>query len=127
MKEIKLPVMQCDKGCGDCCGPVFCTPDEFNAAKRYALANEIEPKRQGLTCPFYQDGGCKVYKARPLICRMFGHSPRLVCSKGYNRNISPALEERLMDGYRPTRMLHELCYSSREIRELHQFEIRLSR
>ena len=113
-KSIKLPIMQCDAGCGECCGPVMCSHSEFDRIDAYAKANGIEPKRQGTRCPFYQDGTCKVYDVRPFICRLFGHCGDMVCCKGYNVNIPPDVEDRVMAGYVQDirrqggpRMLHE--------------------
>lgn len=104
-----LPPMKCDTGCGDCCGPVLCKEHEFQAVNRLAFAKGIVPMRQGTTCPWYQDGQCQVYEARPFICRLFGHAPRLTCSRGYNVNVAPSLEKRLTRQYgKPTRFLHEV-------------------
>lgn len=118
MKYLTLPVMQCDPGCPDCCGPVFCRPEEFDAVKRYAAENGIAPVRQGLQCPMFQNGGCTVYRVRPFICRLFGHTPALRCSKGYNKNVTPERESAVKKQYKPelaTVMLHELCFSLEEI------------
>lgn len=126
MKYPTLPVMQCDPGCSDCCGPVFCRPEEFAAVKAYADENGIVPARQGLTCPLFQNGVCSVYPVRPFVCRLFGHTDRLVCSKGYNTNVRPARSEAITNQYKPklaTEMLHELCYSDTEILELMETEL----
>jgi hypothetical protein len=112
MKRISLPVMKCDDGCGACCGPVTCKPVEYNAVIAYAAEHGIDPLAQGLTCPWYQGGKCTVYPVRPFVCQMFGHSPKLVCCKGYNRNVVPDVEERLYRDHKPRRdkirFLHEV-------------------
>lgn len=83
-----FPPMRCDDGCGDCCGPVPVTRDELGAVRRYIEREGIKAVDRGaLTCPFY-DGRCTIYPVRPFICRAFGHTPRLKCSRGYNTNIS---------------------------------------
>lgn len=83
--------MRCDDGCGQCCGPVPVTKAELAAVKRYIEREKVEAVDRGaLTCPFY-DGKCTIYPVRPYICRAFGHSPRLVCPKGYNTNVSDRL------------------------------------
>lgn len=106
--RLSLPVMQCDSGCGECCGVVICKEHEFQAVKELVAKNGIFPISQGITCPFFQGGQCQVYDARPFICRLFGHSKRLVCSKGYNTNIPEITEKRLTRQYgTPTRYLHE--------------------
>lgn len=109
-----LPQMQCDKDCGDCCGPVPCLPSEFDAVVSYAAEHGIEPKSQGTTCPYYQGGACTVYPVRPLLCQLFGHVDRLVCTRGYNVNIGRFREREIMEPYllrhklQGTRWLHEV-------------------
>jgi Fe-S-cluster containining protein len=107
-----LPVIQCDKNCGECCGPVLCQEWEFKQVKNYVEKNNIKPVEQGEICPFYQDGKCKVYPVRPHSCRLFGHCEGLTCCKGYNVNIPKDQEDRIMSLYldqgTPTRYLHEI-------------------
>lgn len=93
---MKLPKMKCDKNCGACCGPVLCDETEFMAVNKYAFDNGIVPKRQGLNCPWYQDGECKVYPVRPFACRLFGHVKKMVCCRGYNVNITGKQEKRVL-------------------------------
>src|SRR5574342_1171606 len=106
-----LPTMQCDRHCGDCCGIVLCHFDEYDRVERYAKEHGIVPKPQGRICPYYQDGQCTVYEVRPMVCQLFGHSPDLVCSRGYNRNLPDDVHERVMGRYLkqgfPQRFLHE--------------------
>lgn len=84
--------MQCDDGCGECCGPVPVTAREWGILKRYMDQHAIEPHwhKNQLTCPLYDGQRCMVHPARPLLCRVFGHSEHLECPRGYNRNISDA-------------------------------------
>jgi hypothetical protein len=105
-----LPPMRCDDGCLACCGPVLCKEHEYQAIKKYAAENGIKPIDQGpLTCVWAQNGKCAVYPVRPFICSFFGHSPRLVCERGYNVNVLPGLEKRLTKQYgKPTRWLSEI-------------------
>lgn len=106
--KVTLPIMQCDPNCGECCGPAFCTESEFGQVRKLVEERGIVPREQGLTCPFYQEGTCQVYEARPKICKLFGHTKSLVCCKGYNTNISAQQERIYMQGYpTPTRCLHE--------------------
>lgn len=121
-----LPVMQCDEDCGECCGPVFCSPGEFGRIKQFVERNGVTPIAQGfLTCPFYQGGQCAIYEARPFTCRMFGHCSKMVCPRGYNANVTREREDELIREYmrRGGRMdqgklLHEFAYSLDEIKQL---------
>lgn len=118
----KLPIMQCDPGCGECCGPALCTEQEYQQVVGYARNRGIEPLRQGMTCPFYQGGTCSVYEARPFVCRLFGHSEKLTCCRGYNVNIPARREQQLRRDYEKrgptTRFLHEAAYTMGELTEL---------
>jgi len=35
-----------------------------------------------LNCPYLGKHGCEVYNERPLICRLFGTTPRMLCPNG---------------------------------------------
>lgn len=108
LKTLRLPIMQCDPNCGECCGIVLCTQQEFDRVVAYAERHSIEPIRQGSTCPFYQGGKCAVYEVRPFPCKMFGHVPGMNCPRGYNSNITKAMEDRLLEAYpEPRVFLHE--------------------
>lgn len=109
MKKLKmLPPMRCDQGCGDCCGIAPATEAEYKKVLWVAKQKGIVPLRQGATCPFYQQGTCQVYDARPTICRLFGHTERMECSRGYNVNVPDADTTRMMMANgRANRILHE--------------------
>lgn len=101
--------MQCDDDCGDCCGPAPCSEEEFVRIGAYAEKHNIEPKRQGGKCPWYQGGKCTVHEVRPAICRAFGHFRNLVCSRGYNVNLpSGSLKRRWQSKLKGERLLHEI-------------------
>jgi len=111
MKKLKLqmlPPMKCDVGCGACCGVVPATEREYQKVLVVARAKKLKLVRSGDTCPFYQEGACQVYDARPIICRLFGHSEKLGCERGYNTNVPEADVARLsLEPGNPTRVLHE--------------------
>lgn len=121
---IDLPVMQCDPNCGKCCGPVLCTNDEYNAVAKHVRDHKITPLRNGPDrCPFYQQGQCAVYEARPFPCRLFGHVPSMTCCNGHNVNISKKQERRAMARYAErrgceSRSLHEFAYGPDAFRML---------
>lgn len=111
MKKLPvLPPMRCDAGCGKCCGIAPASPDEYRAVVRYAKEHNITPKKQGLTCPFYQGGTCAVYPVRPVMCRVFGHSEDLSCPHGYNTNVDQAIVDGMITAQgdpKEATMLHQ--------------------
>lgn len=107
-KYLALPVMRCDTNCGLCCGVVACTQGEYDAVDAYALQHGLSPITQGLTCPWYQAGQCAVHEVRPAVCRLFGHTERLECPKGYNVNVGGVLLRKYNARIKSaTRVLHE--------------------
>lgn len=115
-KNLKLPGMQCDLHCAECCGPVIVTTQEFNCVITYARKSGVRPRRQGFTCPWFQAGRCLVYDARPTICRLFGHVPNLVCPRGYNVNVPRKVERYYMKQCgTPTKVLHQVFSNWEEI------------
>lgn len=87
----------------------MCSDAEYEAVERYVAEHDVTPERQGLTCPWYQDGKCQVHPVRPGICRLFGHVENMVCCKGYNVNIGSRLKrewDRKLLNSMPTRLLH---------------------
>lgn len=105
----KLPAMRCDLRCGECCGIVPAIESEYRKVEAFVRDRGIEIRNQGITCPFYQKGRCATYPVRPLACRLFGHSEKMTCPRGYNvdipeRKIRRAIRRR---GY-PTKVLHEM-------------------
>lgn len=117
---LDLPPTTCER-CGGCCGIVPCTEAEFQAVQRYAQTQQVTPRRQGITCPYWQQTGCLVYPVRPLLCQLMGHTPRLTCRHGHNHHLPDKQVERLMRKYRKkpaTRYLHEACFLPATILEL---------
>ena len=97
---IKVPQMRCDEHCGECCGPVACSETEANLIKQFCEDSGIVHRNgDPLTCSFYQKGRCAVYPVRPFLCRLFGHVGKMVCIRGYNRNISKDKECKLTSRY----------------------------
>jgi hypothetical protein len=45
-----------------------------------------------LNCPYLGKNGCEAYDERPLICRLFGTTPRLPCPNGNRPQIMIAPE-----------------------------------
>lgn len=95
--RVSLPVMTCVPDCGDCCGPVPITKKERNRIQAYITKHNVVPKYTGyLTCPFFQEGSCKVYPVRPLVCAIFGHTRKMACPKGRSRFVPEKITHQMM-------------------------------
>ena len=92
----RIPAFTCIPGCHDCCGPVLASTVEMAKLPR-KTAQVQEAALAALSCPHLGADGCQVYEERPLVCRLFGTTPRLACPNGRRPAvmISPAIEERV--------------------------------
>jgi len=99
-----IPSFECKPGCHDCCGPVTTSSEEMarlpvksDAQHAAALAD--------LSCPHLGEHGCQVYAERPLICRLFGTTPRLACPNGMRPEvmIDPKIERQIYRYFSETR------------------------
>ncbi len=92
----RIPSFACVPGCHDCCGPVTTSTLEM---ARLPLKTEAEHDAalQDLSCPHLGPAGCQAYDERPLICRLFGTTPRLLCPRGRRPEVmvSPAIEQQI--------------------------------
>jgi uncharacterized protein len=79
--RLRIPTFTCIKGCHDCCGPVTTSSTEM---ARLPVKTEAEHAAAlaELSCPHLGKQGCEVYAERPLICRLFGTTPQLLCPNG---------------------------------------------
>lgn len=77
----RIPSFECVPGCHDCCGPVTTSSTEM-ARLPVKSAAAHEAALAALSCPHLGEDGCQVYEERPLICRLFGTTPRLPCPNG---------------------------------------------
>ena len=93
---------------------------------KYAREHNITPRRQGQICPFYLGGRCSVYPVRPLVCKFYGHTPRMECPRGYNVNVKPKVEKRVWRAYfedikatgGEPRYLHEAVFTLEEVQRM---------
>jgi hypothetical protein len=101
-----IPTFECVPGCHDCCGPVTTSSEEMarlpvisDAEHAVALAD--------LSCPHLGEQGCQVYDERPLICRLFGTTPRLACPNGRRPAvlIEPRIERQIYRYFAETRQV----------------------
>ena len=77
----RIPSFTCIVGCHNCCGPVTASSEEMARLPLKTKA-EHEAALADLSCPHLGEQGCEVYGERPLICRLFGTTPRLLCPNG---------------------------------------------
>ena len=100
----RIPEFDCEPGCHDCCGPVTASSEEM---ARLPVKSEAEHATalDELSCPHLGAQGCQVYAERPLICRLFGTTPRLACPKGKRPDtmIDPAIEQHIYRFFEATR------------------------
>ncbi|MDF1763587.1 MAG: YkgJ family cysteine cluster protein [Oleibacter sp.] len=74
----RIPTFECVEGCHDCCGPVTTSSEEMSRLPVKSDA-EHEAALEHLNCVHLGPKGCTVYDERPLICRLFGTTPRMPC------------------------------------------------
>lgn len=91
-----IPEFECVPGCHDCCGPITASSEEM---ARLPVKSEAERSAAlvALNCPNLGENGCQAYAERPLICRLFGTSPKLVCPNGKRPEvmIDPRIEQQI--------------------------------
>jgi len=91
-----IPSFECVPGCHDCCGPVTTSSEEM---ARLPVKSEAEHEAAlaELSCPHLGPNGCQVYDERPLICRLFGTTPRMPCPNGRRPEtmIEPRIEKQI--------------------------------
>jgi uncharacterized protein len=99
-----IPTFECVPGCHDCCGPVTASSDEM---AMLPVKSEMEHAAAlaAWSCPHLSDQGCLVYAERPLICRLFGTTPRLGCPNGKlpSAMIDPQIEQEIYRFFSQTR------------------------
>lgn len=76
-----IPKFACIPGCHDCCGPIMASPEEMARLPPVAEAQRASAMEKW-DCPHLGATGCQVYHERPLVCRLFGTTPRLTCPHG---------------------------------------------
>ncbi|MBY4705527.1 MULTISPECIES: YkgJ family cysteine cluster protein [Ralstonia] len=100
----RIPAFECIPGCHDCCGPVTTSTEEMSRLPVKSDA-EHEAALANLSCPHLDAKGCSVYLERPLICRLFGTTPRLACPNGKrpDQMIDPDIERQIQRFFVETR------------------------
>ncbi|AMP01278.1 flagellin N-methylase family protein [Collimonas arenae] len=100
----RIPAFTCVPGCHDCCGPVLASTEEMARLPRKS-AQEQDAAMAALNCPHLGANGCQVYEERPLVCRLFGTTPKLACPNGKRPEvmIDPLIEDRIYRYFIQTR------------------------
>lgn len=91
-----IPAFECLPGCHDCCGPITASPEEMARLPVKSIAQHDTALAE-LNCVYLGKNGCEVYTERPLICRLFGTTPKLACPHGKRPEvmIDPELEAQI--------------------------------
>ena len=92
----QIPTFECVPGCHDCCGPVTTSSEEMSRLPVKSDAAHEAALRE-FNCVHLGPHGCEVYAERPLICRLFGTTPRMPCPNGRRPEtmIDQAVERRV--------------------------------
>jgi Fe-S-cluster containining protein len=100
----RIPAFECVPGCHDCCGPVTASSEEM-ARLPFKTEAEHAAALAELSCPHLGKNGCQVYEERPLVCRLFGTTPRLACPNGKRPKamIDPLVEQQIYDYFKSAR------------------------
>jgi Fe-S-cluster containining protein len=81
-----VPALECKGLCQSACGPIGCSGAEAQRLQDLGITlptTVTHPIHGPLTCSHLSDEGrCKIYEHRPLICRLFGAAEGLQCPHG---------------------------------------------
>lgn len=102
----RIPSFECIPGCHDCCGPVTASSEEM--ARLPVKSDQVrDAALADLSCPHLGASGCQVYDERPLICRLFGTTPSLLCPHGRHpeQMIDPLIESEIHQFHQVTRQV----------------------
>lgn len=99
-----IPEFACIPGCHDCCGPILASTEEMSRLPPKSEADHMDALSKW-DCPHLGVAGCQVYEERPLICRLFGTTPRLKCPHGRQPEImiDPEIEMKIEIYFRQVR------------------------
>jgi Fe-S-cluster containining protein len=80
----KIPAVKCKGLCQETCGPIFLSQVEVDEVKaKYGVKLGTDDK-MSCTALCGVTGACKVYDARPWVCRAYGAMTGLECPYGCN-------------------------------------------
>jgi uncharacterized protein len=100
----QIPEFACIPGCHDCCGPVLASTDEL-ARLPQKTGDQRSAAMERWDCAHLGPQGCTVYDERPLVCRLFGATPRLPCPHGRRpaQMLDPAMDDKIAQFFHQTR------------------------
>jgi len=93
----KIPKIDCEPGCTECCGIVPISRDE---ARNIGINDRrlLPVKDDGITCAYVCKTGCSIYKKRPVLCRLMGVVEKMPCPKRQpERMLTQKEEDELMN------------------------------
>jgi Fe-S-cluster containining protein len=102
----EIPTFKCTPGCHDCCGPVTTSSEEMSRLPVKSDA-EHDAALNDFNCVHLGPNGCEVYGERPLICRLFGTTPRMACPNGCR-------PEKMIDT-KVEKQVHQYIASTRQV------------
>ncbi|MBD1575650.1 YkgJ family cysteine cluster protein [Vibrio sp. S11_S32] len=102
----RIPSFECKPGCHDCCGPVTTSSEEMSRLPVKTDA-EHDAALDDYNCVHLGPNGCTVYEERPLICRLFGTTPRMACPNNCRPDemIDPKTERQIHHYIKNTRQV----------------------
>ncbi len=104
----RIPSSNCIH-CHECCGPVLWFEPEELLIKKYLSNNNIkrivwtkeEFENNNMRCPYLREDQCSIYPVRPLVCRLQGAAPDLLCKKKTNQKNMDSLElKKMLDDFK---------------------------
>lgn len=115
-----MPPMQCERGCGECCGPVPVSFKKLEEVRAYCTKHGITPLVQDSRCPLFIKNQCAIHPIRPRVCQAYGHSEKLSCSRGHDRlyHDEQALMKWVIADGMPETTLHALVGLQKPVAEL---------
>ncbi len=80
----KIPSMECEEGCSECCFWPSRTPLEEERVREWLRERGREERvgRVGERCPYAEGGRCSIWPVRFLPCRLFGVVETVRCPRG---------------------------------------------
>lgn len=78
----RLPRINCQGKCFECCGPLVLHQEERKRMERRAGRGLVFLAESGRCSMLNDQNRCDVYKDRPMVCRLWGTVPEMKCPFG---------------------------------------------